>query len=67
MAICVQKPVNISKQTQLLDGVDIGSPKWHVCGRCLDKFVHVGMMDISKVHLKTHSGNVNINAYTKFG
>ena len=29
----VQLHANVSKQTQILDGIDIGPPKWAVC-RC---------------------------------
>ena len=61
MAIHVQCHTNVSKQT-LLDGIDVGLPKWCVCGHGLNQSVHEGMKDISnvKVHLKTCSGNVNI-------
>ena len=46
----------------LLDGVEVGPPKWCVCGHGLNQSVYEGMNDISNVmiHLKTHSGNVNI-------
>ena len=62
MVIRVQRHTNFSKQAMLLAGVDIGLPKWRVCGCGLNQFVHEGMNDISnvKVHLKTRSGNVNI-------
>ena len=62
MAICVQCHSNISKQTMLLDGVEVGQPKWCVCGHGLNQSFHEGMNDISnvKVHLKTCSGYVNI-------
>ena len=62
MVIALQRHANISKQTMLLDGVDVGPPKWHVCRRGLNRTVHEGIKDISnvKVHLKTRSGNVNI-------
>ena len=62
MAIYVQWHTYFSKQT-LLDDVDIGSPKWPVCGGGINQFVHEGMNDISyvKVHLNTYSGNVNIS------
>ena len=48
------------KQTMLLDGINVGPPKWGIYGRGLNRSVHEGMKDISnvKVHLKTHSGNV---------
>ena len=54
MEIRGQCHANISKQAPLLDGVDIGPLKWHVCGFGLNRFVHEGMNDISnvKVHLK---------------
>ena len=56
---------NVSKQTVLLDGSNIGLPKWHVCASVL--ILSEGMNDISsvKVHLKTCSGNVNIGSYSK--
>ena len=64
MVTCVQYHANVSKQTKLLDAIDDGPSKWQVCGRGLDRSVHghEGMKDISnvKVHLKTRSGNVNI-------
>ena len=63
MAICGQRHAKFSKQATLLGGVDVGLPKWCVCGCGFDRFfVHEGVNDISnvKVHLKTHSGNVNI-------
>ena len=58
----VQHHANFSKQTTLLDGIDVGPHKWPICGRGLNCFVHEGMKDISnvKVHLKTCRGNVNI-------
>ena len=48
---------NVCKQTTLLDGIDVGSPKWCVCGCGLNPSVHEGMKDISTVkgHLKTRS------------
>ena len=62
MAIYVQRHANVSKQATLLGGVDLGPPKWRICGCGLNRFVHEGMNNISnvKVHLKTRSGNVNI-------
>ena len=61
MVVLVQRYANVSKQTMLLDGIDFGPLKWLVCGPGLNRSVHEGMKDISKVkvHLKTHSGNVN--------
>ena len=61
MVICVRY-TNVSKQTVLLDGVEVGLPKCGVCRCGLNRSVHEGMQDISnvKVHLKTCSGNVNI-------
>ena len=63
MAILSQHHANVSKQATLLDGLDVSPLKWCVCGRGSNQFVHGGMNDISnvKVHLKTRSGNVNIN------
>ena len=46
MAIHVQRHANASKQTILLDGVDVGLSNWHGLNRSV---VHEGMMDISKV------------------
>ena len=62
MAIRVQHHANVSKQATLLDGLDVSPLKWRVCGCGLNHFFPEGMNDISKVkvHLKTHSGNVNI-------
>ena len=64
MVIRVQRHAIVSKQTRLLDSADIGPFKWRICGRGLNRSVHEGMNDISnvKVHLKTHSGNVNIQS-----
>ena len=64
MAKCAQGHTNVSKQTMLLDGVDVGPPKWCVCGHDLNCSVHKGMKDISyaEVYSKTWSGNVNITA-----
>ena len=67
MVIRVQGHVSISKQTMLLDGVDVGPSKWRVCGRGLNRSVHEGMNNISNVKvlkckdLKTRCGNVNIS------
>ena len=62
MTIRVRRQTNASKQTMLLDGVDVGPPKQRVCWRGLNGAVHEAMNNISyvKVHLKTRSGNVNI-------
>ena len=62
MAIRVQRHGNVSKQALLLDGVDVVPLKWRVFEFGLNGFVQQGMNDISnlKVHLKTSSGNVNI-------
>ena len=63
MGIRVQRHANVSKQSTLLDGLDVSPLIWHVCG-CdgLNRFVHEGMNHISNVnvHLKTRYGNVNI-------
>ena len=42
MAIRDQRHANLSKQTTLLDGVDVGQPKWRVFGCGLDRLVHEG-------------------------
>ena len=62
MAIRVKRHANVSKQATLLDGFDVSPLKWRVCGGGLNPLVHEGMNHISnvKVHLKTSSGNVNI-------
>ena len=62
MKIRARRQTNASKQTTLLDGVDVGPPKQRVCWRSLNRSVHEAMNNISnvKVHLKTPSGNVNI-------
>ena len=59
----VQRHTNVSEQTTLLNGVDVGPPKWHICGLGLKHSVHKGMEAISivKVHLNNHSRNVNIS------
>ena len=61
-AIRVQSYTNVSNQTALLDGVDIGPPKWRIYGHDLNRYVHEDTKDISnvKIHLKTHRQNVNI-------
>ena len=65
MMIRARSPTNASKQTTLLDGVDVGPPKQRVYWRGLNRSVHEVMNNISnvKVHLKTCSGNVNIALY----
>ena len=62
MAIRVQRHANVSKQATQLGGLDVSPLKWRVCLCGLNRFVHEGMNHISnvKVHLKTRSGNVNI-------
>ena len=62
MVIHIHHHANVSKQTPLLDGNDVGPFKLLVCGDGLNRSIHEGMNDSSnvKVHLKTHSGNVNI-------
>ena len=68
MAMRDQRHAIVSKQTMLLDGVDIGPPKWCVWGRGLNRSLHEGMNDISnvEVHLRTRSGNVNISKWYKW-
>ena len=63
MAIRVQRHANVSKQATLLDRLYVSTLKWRVYGYDLNRFVHEGMNHISnvKVHLKTRSGNVNID------
>ena len=66
MAIRVQHHANISKRATLFDGLDVSPLKWRVCGCGLNRFVHEGMNHTSnvKVHLKIHSGNVNMYVYS---
>ena len=40
MVICVQRRTNVSKQTMLLNGIDVGPQKLHVCGGGLDRSVY---------------------------
>ena len=62
MAKRVQRHANDSNQATLLDGLAVNPLKWRVCGCGLNRFVYEGMNHISNVnvHLKTCSGNVNI-------
>ena len=64
MGIRVQRHAKVSKQAILSDGLEVSPLKWCVCGCGLNRFVHEGMNHISnvKVHLKTRSGNVIIEA-----
>ena len=66
MAIRVQHHANVSKQATLFDGLAVSTLKWRAYGCGLNRFVHEGMNHISnvKVHLKTCSGNVNIERST---
>ena len=68
MKIRARRQTNASKQTTLLDGVDVGPPKQRVCWRGLTGSVYEAMNKIFnvKVHLKTRSGNVNITQYLHF-
>ena len=61
-ANCWQRTsLNVSKQKliTLLDGVDVGTPKWRVSTDCLIVRVHEAVSNV-KVHLMTRSGNVNM-------
>ena len=49
MAIRVQRQTNGSKQTTLLDVVDVGPPKWRVCRIDLNRSVHKAMNDTATV------------------
>ena len=66
MRIHPRRQTNVSKQTRLLDGVEVGPPKQRMCWRGLNRSVHEAMNNISnvKVHLKTCNGNVNISILT---
>ena len=68
MAIHVQSHAKVSKETIILDGVDVGAPNWHICGCGLNRSIHVGMNNILnvKVHLKICCGNVNISEFRDF-
>ena len=52
MAIRVRRHANVSKQTKLLDGIDVGPPKWHLSGHGSNLSIHEGMNGIlnEKVH-----------------
>ena len=67
MMIHARRQTKVSKQTTLLDGVDVGPPKQRVCWRGLNRYLHEAMNSISnvKVHLKTPNGNVNIVKYMR--
>ena len=60
ITIRTRRQTNVSKQTTLLDGVDVVPHKQRVCWRALNSSVHEAMNNISnvKVHLKIRSGNV---------
>ena len=45
----VQCHASVSQQTMLLDGVDVGPPKWCVCGYGLNHSVHESTDD-SKIY-----------------
>ena len=49
MKIRVKRHANFGKT--LLDGVDVGLPKWCICGRGINHSVHKGMKDISNVEV----------------
>ena len=68
MIICARHQTNISKQTTLLEGFDVGPPKQLVCWRGLNRSVHEAMNNISnvRVHFRTRSGNVNILFWLTF-
>ena len=65
MAIRDKRHAKVSKQIKLLDGVDLGPPKWLVCGHGLNRSVHEGMNGISnvKVRLRTRSGSMFSNLF----
>ena len=49
MAIRVQRQAKVSKESTLLDGIDVGPPNWCICGRGFNHSVHEGMKNISNV------------------
>ena len=55
MTMCARRQTNSGKQITLLDGVDVGRPKQHVCLRGLNRSVHDVMNNTLnvKVHFKT--------------
>ena len=59
---CVSNVTQTSVNKQRYWILNVSPLKWRVCGCGLNQFVHEGMNHISnvKVHLKFHSGNVNI-------
>ena len=65
MATRDQRHANVSKQTTFLDGINVGPPKWRLCGRGLNRSVHEGINDISNVK-GSDCRNVNINLYLHF-
>ena len=50
MTIRARRQTNASKQTTVLDGVDVGPPKQRVCWRGLNRSVHEAMNNISNVN-----------------
>ena len=65
MVIFVHYHANVSKQTMLLNSVDVGPPK---CGHSLNGSIYEGMNDISNVNvnLKTRSGDVKIKVWMPY-
>ena len=43
MAIRAQRQAKVSKETTLLDGIDVGQPNWRVSGCGVNHSVHEGM------------------------
>ena len=68
ITIHAQRQTNVGTQTTLLDWVEVGPPKQCVCWCGLNRSDHEAMNNILniKVHLKTRSGNVNINESLDF-
>ena len=52
MKIRAGRQTNVSKQTTLLDGVDVGPPKQRVCWRGLNRSVRDAMNNISNVKVQ---------------
>ena len=62
MGIVYRDNTNVGEQAMLLDGFDIVSPNWGICGHSLNWSFHEGISNMSsvKVHKWIDSGNVNV-------
>ena len=62
-AIRDQRHANVSKQTTLLHGVDVGPPKWRVGGRGLNRPFPEAMNYISNVKVHFRPGPTQIRLH----